>query len=159
MFSRVHKTLSARRPQSDLWGNSYSALVVQLPKQDIPNPDISVQQWMVSKGVDARAIELADVCYANDFGSCLEELGMTEAILEARAWHSGESYLIKDRSFTHLVRYLAQGLQVWLSWPVKRIEWEPSHRALITGPRDEVRGANLGATVVRGCVQPSNLPA
>ena len=113
--------------------------MMQLPKLDLPEPDISVEHWMRGRGVDARVIELADVCYANDFGTSLAQLGLTEAILEARSWDAGEKYLIKDRSFSHLVCWLAHGLQTRVAWPVERIEWHAGDGARIHGPGGQAR--------------------
>lgn len=116
----------------------HGGIGMQLPKEAIPQEDISMQQWLQRRGADADMLELADVCYANDFGTSLGRLGLTEAILEARGWDAGEEYLIRDRSFSHLVTYLAQGVQARVSWPVRRIEWHTGHGARICGPDSQV---------------------
>jgi hypothetical protein len=112
---------------------------MQLSKADIPEQDTSMAAWMRGRGATDRAIELADACYANDFCSSLDRLGVTEAILEARSWDSGEEYLVRNRSFAHLVAHLAAGLRVKLAWPVQRIDWQEGKGARILGPHGKVR--------------------
>jgi hypothetical protein len=112
---------------------------LQLQKEEIPQPDISVREWLQRHGVASEAIELADVCYANDFGTSLEKLGMTEAILEARAWDAGEEYLLKDRSFELLIEYLAREVPFRLSWPVRSIDWHAGSGATVHGVDGQVR--------------------
>lgn len=114
-------------------------ICVQLPEQALPQQDVSVKDWMRSRGVSARAIELADVCYANDFGTGLATLGLTEAILEARTWDAGEEYLIKDLSFEHLVAHLSRGVRITLGWPVCGIRWNVAGGAQVMGPNNQVR--------------------
>jgi hypothetical protein len=116
---------------------------MQLRKQDLPQPDISVQEWLQRRGAASRAMELADVCYANDFGTSLKMLGMTEAILEARSWDAGEEYMIKDRSFEHLIKHLAHEVPIRLGWPVQSIEWQAGSGATVYGPNGEVRHHRL----------------
>jgi hypothetical protein len=102
---------------------------------------------MRRSGACARALELADVCYANDFCSSLAKLGMREAILEARGWDSGEEYLIRDKTFAHLIRHLSKGLELCTKWPVQSIEWKCDDGARIHGPNGEVCN---GLTVCAG---------
>ena len=41
------------------------------------------------KGFSQRQLDIADACYANDFGCTLEELGLRETIKENRLWDAG----------------------------------------------------------------------
>lgn len=107
---------------------------------------------MRSRGVSARAIELADVCYANDFGTGLASLGMTEAILEARTWDAGEEYLIKDRSFEHLVDHLSRDTHIALGWPVRSIHWSAAGGARVVGPNNQVRAATHRGHMTRSAL-------
>lgn len=51
-----------------------------------PGADISAEQWLRSKGATARQLAVADVCYANDFGASLGQLGLREMITENNKW-------------------------------------------------------------------------
>lgn len=44
--------------------------------------DVSAEQWLRSKGATPLQLEVADVCYANDFGCSLQQLGLREMITE-----------------------------------------------------------------------------
>jgi hypothetical protein len=47
-----------------------------------PGQDVSAEQWLRSKGATPLQLEVADVCYANDFGCSLQQLGLREMITE-----------------------------------------------------------------------------
>jgi hypothetical protein len=47
-----------------------------------PGADVSAAQWLRSKGATERQLQVAEVCYANDFGCSLEQLGLREMIVE-----------------------------------------------------------------------------
>jgi hypothetical protein len=47
-----------------------------------PGSDVSAEQWLRSKGATPLQLEVADVCYANDFGCSLHQLGLREMITE-----------------------------------------------------------------------------
>lgn len=52
---------------------------------EIPPPagqDVSADQWLRSKGATPLQLEVAGVCYANDFGCSLQQLGLREMITE-----------------------------------------------------------------------------
>lgn len=51
-----------------------------------------------------RQIDLAEACYANDFGCSLKELGLKEMITENVAWCHGESYLHPDIPYPEFMR-------------------------------------------------------
>jgi hypothetical protein len=44
--------------------------------------DVSAEQWLRSKGATELQMEVADVCYANDFGCSVQQLGLREMITE-----------------------------------------------------------------------------
>jgi hypothetical protein len=44
--------------------------------------DVSAEQWLRNKGATPLQLEVADVCYANDFGCSLQQLGLREMITE-----------------------------------------------------------------------------
>ena len=48
--------------------------------------DVSAEQWLRAKGATERQLAVADVCYANDFGCSLGELGLREMITENNKW-------------------------------------------------------------------------
>ena len=54
-----------------------------------PEPDISAADWLRQEGVSERMLDVADACYANDFGCSLHQLGMSEMITENQRWDSG----------------------------------------------------------------------
>lgn len=47
-----------------------------------PGRDVSAEQWLRSKGASELQMEVADVCYANDFGCSVQQLGLREMIVE-----------------------------------------------------------------------------
>lgn len=47
-----------------------------------PGQDVTAEAWLRSKGVTDLQLEVADVCYANDFGCSLKQLGLREMITE-----------------------------------------------------------------------------
>lgn len=47
-----------------------------------PGADVSAEQWLRAKGATERQLAVADVCYANDFGCTLAQLGLREIIVE-----------------------------------------------------------------------------
>jgi len=104
---------------------------------------------MRGRGASERVVELADVCYSNDFACSLHELGMTEAIVESRGWDAGEEYLLKDRSLKHLVDHLASGLSILTRWPVARIDWTPGHGVRVTSQSGQVRTGSYHASRAR----------
>lgn len=97
----------------------------EVGNEEMPQVDISAEQWLRDKGATSRALAAADACYANDFGCGLGQLGLRELIAENRAWDAGESYLILDRSLSHLADHLAKplGTSLRCDWPVKRLMW------------------------------------
>jgi hypothetical protein len=47
-----------------------------------PEQDMSAAQWLRSQGATEKQIAVADVCYANDFGCSIDQLGLKEMIVE-----------------------------------------------------------------------------
>eukprot|EP00877_Chromochloris_zofingiensis_P015153 jgi/Chrzof1/9892/Cz04g19260.t1 len=88
-----------------------------------PSTDMSAEQWLRSRGATDKMLAVAEACYANDFGCSIKQLGLREMITENQRWDSGETYLIMDRSLSHVVDQLATGLNITTNWPVHRIEY------------------------------------
>jgi hypothetical protein len=44
--------------------------------------DVSAEAWLRAKGASELQLELADVCYGNDFAASLRQLGVREMITE-----------------------------------------------------------------------------
>lgn len=85
---------------------------------------MSATDWLKSKGATQRQLEIAEACFANDFGCSLRQLGLREMIKENNLWTYGESYLIPtDHSYSELIADLAAGVKIKYSWPVARIEY------------------------------------
>lgn len=59
-------------------------------QQDFPAQDLSAEQWLRQGGASERMVEIADACFANDFGCSISQLGMRETILENRKWDAGQ---------------------------------------------------------------------
>eukprot|EP00878_Enallax_costatus_P027136 GHUV01029188.1.p1 GENE.GHUV01029188.1~~GHUV01029188.1.p1 ORF type:complete len:433 (+),score=137.10 GHUV01029188.1:367-1665(+) len=113
---------------------------------EVPPPagqDVTAEAWLRSKGATDLQLEVADVCYANDFGCNLKQLGLREMITENNKWDSGETYLILDKSMSHLVNNLRAGLDIRTSFPIKSITYDNTG-AILTGPN----GAKLGCRKV-----------
>lgn len=108
-----------------------------------PGQDVSAEQWLRSKGATPLQLEVADVCYANDFGCSLRQLGLREMITENQRWDSGETYLIMAQPMSAVVDKLRQGLAIHTRWPVSNISYDQGG-AVLTGPD----GARLGARKV-----------
>ena len=56
---------------------------------DYPATDISARQWLKGQGASPAMLDIAEACYANDFGCSLDQLGLTEMITESRRWDAG----------------------------------------------------------------------
>ncbi|KAI8469401.1 MAG: amine oxidase-like protein [Monoraphidium minutum] len=98
-----------------------------------PGTDVSAEQWLRSKGTTERQMQVADVCYANDFGCSLAQLGLREMIVENNNWDSGETYLIADQSMRVVVERLAEGLDILTGFPVTAVHYSASG-AVLRGP-------------------------
>ena len=90
------------------------------------NADISAREWMTKKGLTSRRQQdIAEACFANDFGASLDSLGLRELVVENREWDVGEAYYVPDAPFSELVKALEakvpQGC-VRCHWPVSRVE-------------------------------------
>jgi monoamine oxidase len=85
--------------------------------------DVAADSWLrEKKGATEAMLRAAEACYANDFGARLSELGLREMIAENNAWDSGETYLVMEQPMSEVAARLARGLEVWLGWPVARID-------------------------------------
>ncbi len=51
-----------------------------------PSSDMSAEQWLRSTGASEKMLAVAAVCYANDFGCSLRQLGLREMIIENQRW-------------------------------------------------------------------------
>ena len=90
--------------------------------------DVSLRDVVAGRfgPTDRDALEIAEVCYANDFGTSLARLGLAEMKEEARHWKYGEKYLLLDRSLNEVVDKLAEDLDVVTDWQVRRVDCIPS---------------------------------
>ncbi|QDZ19245.1 amine oxidase [Chloropicon primus] len=86
----------------------------------------SVKDAMAKAGASRKEIEIAEVCYANDFGTSLDKMGIPELKREKLSWTYGEKYLILDRPLSCLINNLAAGIDVRIKWQAKRIEYASS---------------------------------
>lgn len=98
-----------------------------------PGRDVSAEEWLRSKGASELQLEVADVCYANDFGCDVRQLGLREMITENNRWDSGETYLILDKPMSALVDELRRGLTIRTGCPITSITHSPAG-AVLTGP-------------------------
>lgn len=57
---------------------------------DTPTEDVSAENWLRQNGANERMIDIAEACYANDFGCSLSQMGLRETILENQKWDSGK---------------------------------------------------------------------
>ena len=83
----------------------------------------SVEEIMRRRGANDAQIEIAEVCYANDFGTSLRDLGLAELKQEKSEWSYGEKYLVLDKPLSCVIDRLASGLEIWTDWQAKRIEY------------------------------------
>jgi len=61
-------------------------------------PDMQCDDWLRAKGADADQLEVADVCYANDFGCSLHHLGVREMqVSPRRPCAPGQAVAVGDR--------------------------------------------------------------
>ncbi len=93
---------------------------------DIDDADggANMKELMVRKmGANERHLEIAEVCYANDFGTSLNKMGLAEMKREKAGWIYGESYLLLDRSLSCVVSKLASGVSVLRNWQATRVEY------------------------------------
>jgi hypothetical protein len=117
--------------------------------------DTPADAWLRARGATDRQLAIAEACYANDFGAGLADLGLTELAAEARAWDSGDSYLVPDRPFSALVTHMASFVpagRVRTSWPVESVVWGCDGVAL-AGPAGRVRARRAILTVPLALLQ------
>lgn len=151
-------------------------------KQDFPAQDLSAEQWLRNGGASERMIDIADACFANDFGCSIPQLGMRETILENRKWDSGdtlfrklplswtvplntnversylsagETYLVLDRSLSKVVQHIGNSLsaQTLLNWPLHRVELSPGSVALTSLRGERLRCRHLVLTLPLAILQ------
>lgn len=106
--------------------------------------DKCVAEWLQPrfKGTANQRVPMfMDAYYANDIGSELAAMGMAEAAWEARNWSDGESTLVKNESFTSLVKHLATDVPIRFSWPVSAIIQHPQGAASTTDTTDRRKGS------------------
>jgi hypothetical protein len=60
--------------------------------QASPAVDLSAEQWLRDGGASQRQVDIADACFANDFGCSIGQLGMRETILENQSWDAGTAF-------------------------------------------------------------------
>lgn len=98
------------------------------------NKDMTVGDWLRTLKTPEWAIRLADASIANDYGTCIEKVGLNAAAWENHNWCHGCDYLaFKDAPFTKIVDYLKQGLNIKTSWEVKKIDYSQPDYVLIQG--------------------------
>ncbi|KAK9856419.1 hypothetical protein WJX84_007168 [Apatococcus fuscideae] len=110
-------------------------LFMDVGGMDYPAVDISARQWLEGQGASPAMLDIAEACYANDFGCSLDQLGLTEMITESRRWDAGDSYFTLDRPMMALAESLAQRLpdSILCRWPLARVDHGPEG-ALLYGP-------------------------
>ena len=95
------------------------------------NVDVSAREWMNRKGLTSkRQQDIAEACFANDFGASLDSLGLGELVVENREWDVGEAYYVPDAPLSELVGALEArvveprggGGCVRTRWPVSQVE-------------------------------------
>jgi hypothetical protein len=69
--------------------NRVHTLMANIGEEPLPDLDVSMADWLRGRGASAHMLAIADACYANDFGCSLDQLGLTETILENRRWDAG----------------------------------------------------------------------
>ena len=88
--------------------------------------DVSAREWMNGKGFTSkRQHDIAEACFANDFGASLDSLGLRELVVENREWDVGEAYYVPDAPLSELVEALQARVPagcVRRGWPVSRVE-------------------------------------
>lgn len=93
---------------------------------DHTKEDISARQWMNKRGLTSkRQQDIAEACFANDFGASLDALGLRELVVENQEWDVGEAYYVPDAPLSELVKALEARVPrgcVRKSWPVSRVE-------------------------------------
>lgn len=65
-----------------------------------PGQDVSADQWLRAKGATPLQLEVADVCYANDFGCSLQTLGLREMITE------NQRYMHRGGGMMHVIQLM-----------------------------------------------------
>eukprot|EP01089_Gocevia_fonbrunei_P020596 TRINITY_DN7714_c0_g6_i1.p1 TRINITY_DN7714_c0_g6~~TRINITY_DN7714_c0_g6_i1.p1 ORF type:complete len:470 (-),score=86.40 TRINITY_DN7714_c0_g6_i1:129-1538(-) len=94
--------------------------------------DISMADWLRTHKIPEWAIRLADASIANDYGGCIEKVGVNAAAWENHHWCHGIDYLaFKDAPFTTIVDYLKQDLNIRTSTQVLSVDYtHPEYTSL-----------------------------
>ncbi|KAK9867463.1 hypothetical protein WJX84_001341 [Apatococcus fuscideae] len=128
-----HKLVSAAETDEDL--TQVHKLFAEVGGLDYPSVDVSAREWLEAQGASQSMLDIAEACYANDFGCSLGQLGLTEMITESRRWDAGEAYFTLDRPMMALAESMAQRLpqSILCCWPLARVDHGPGG-ALLYGP-------------------------
>lgn len=90
------------------------------------SPNMSVYQYLVSKGVPQRVIGIADALWGKVYGSQIDLVGVNEARNEEAntVAEVGSEFNYRVRtSFYDLVQYLKKPLDIKINWQVKNIDY------------------------------------
>ena len=87
---------------------------------------VNIKELLLRNGATKKQVEIAEVCYANDFGTSLNKLGLAEMKQEKLHWSYGEKYLVLDRPLSCVIDKLSEGVQILTNWQVKRVEYTSS---------------------------------
>ena len=95
-------------------------------EEKAPKTDVSAREWMYRKGLTSkRQQDIAEACFANDFGASLDSLGLRELVTENKEWDVGEAYYVPDAPLSELIKALEAQVPrgcVRRSWPVSSVE-------------------------------------
>jgi len=83
--------------------------------------DSSILEYLRRRGEPQDIIDIAESCYANDFGTSLDKMGVFEISEEARHWSYDEKYLVVRESLGELVSKLKEGLDIAMGCAVANI--------------------------------------
>jgi len=100
----------------------------------IRGKDITIADYLRTQKMPEWAIRLAAASIANDYGACIEMVGVNASAWEHGNWEHGQDYLcFKDAPFTKIVDFLVKGLDIKTNWQALCVDYTDRNYIKING--------------------------
>lgn len=107
---------------------AYSAL----PEQVTADSDLSLADYLRSRGFDAVAIGMADVLFAQTCCASIETLSSADLVREMQVDHAGRAEFRIQEGYGALLAHYSAGLPIQYDTPVHTIRWDAKGVAITT---------------------------
>eukprot|EP01116_Phalansterium_solitarium_P006231 TRINITY_DN18539_c0_g1_i1.p1 TRINITY_DN18539_c0_g1~~TRINITY_DN18539_c0_g1_i1.p1 ORF type:complete len:535 (+),score=185.93 TRINITY_DN18539_c0_g1_i1:35-1639(+) len=108
----------------------------------------TLEQYLIDEGVSEQGRDLADAGYANTVCSASDRLSFAELTKIERVWDlNGDGDFRLDGGLAQVPEYLARGLRIRTSWPVKRIAHGRGPITLVSEAGQQLEASRVVVTV------------